>query len=96
MRYRKKPVVIEAVRFVYDDTGIAAVKAFAGDKVGEITKARHPGAKAEMVIRTLEDGKGSVQVAHVATEGDYIIKGVLGEFYACKPDIFEATYEAAE
>ena len=32
---------------------------------------------------------------HICTEGDYIIKGVQGEFYSCKPDIFEQTYEQA-
>jgi hypothetical protein len=35
-------------------------------------------------------------VKHIATEGDWIIKGVQGEFYACKPDIFEQTYEKVE
>jgi hypothetical protein len=45
-------------------------------------------------ITTLEDGNpDSPQVKHIATEGDYIIKGVKGEFYPCKPDIFELTYE---
>lgn len=42
-----------------------------------------------MRIHTLEGD-------HVCSEGDFIIKGVKGEFYPCKPDIFEATYEAAE
>ena len=62
-KFRKKPVVIEAVKFVY-----------------------------EAQILTLEDGQ-YLQVAHIATEGDWIIKVIQGEFYACKPDIFEATYE---
>jgi len=37
-----------------------------------------------------------MKVEHIATEGDYIIKGVQGEFYACKPDIFLQTYEQVE
>lgn len=43
-------------------------------------------AAIRFVIRTLEGN-------HLASLGDYIIKGVAGEFYPCKPDIFEATYE---
>ena len=50
---------------------------------------------AEAEIRTLEDGI-HLTVKHIATEGDWIIKGVQGEFYACKPDIFEQTYERVE
>ena len=45
-------------------------------------------------IITLEDGDDG-RAKHVATEGDWIIKGVQGEFYACKPDIFQSTYEPA-
>lgn len=63
--------------------------------VNDISKARHPEAKAEAEICTLEDGN-ELHVKHIATEGDWIIKGVAGEFYACKPDIFEQTYERVE
>lgn len=49
-------------------------------------------ARGELEIVTLEDGV-NLKAAHIATELDYIIKGVHGEFYACKPDIFEKTYE---
>ncbi|XAI95119.1 hypothetical protein [Microcystis phage Mwe-JY13] len=54
---------------------------------------RHPGAVAEADIVTLEDGSDG-RAVHVAQAGDWIIKGVKGEFYPCKPDIFAATYEA--
>jgi len=92
MKFRKKPVEIEAVQFVYSDEGIVALKEFAGNAIGTISKARHINAKGEAEIGTLEDGM-HLTVKHIATEGDWIIKGVQGEFYACKPDIFEATYE---
>lgn len=95
MKFRKKPVVIEAVKFIYDEQGMVAVKAFCGNSLGNVSKARHPNAKAEAEIGTLEDGV-HLTVKHIATEGDWIIKGVQGEFYACKPDIFDATYEAVE
>ncbi|MBA8906789.1 hypothetical protein [Aminobacter ciceronei] len=91
-KYRKKPVVIEAMQYRYGDP---AVRAFLGASAGHESKARHPSAKGELEIVTLEDGHDQ-RAKHVATEGDFIIKGVQGEFYPCKPDIFEATYEAAE
>jgi hypothetical protein len=50
-------------------------------------KARHPTAKAEVDIVTLEDGSDG-RVKQVTTEGEWIIKGVFSEFYACKRDIF--------
>ena len=95
MKFRKKPVVIEAIQFTYDEQGILAIHAFCGGALGNISKARHPDAKAEAEIGTLEDGV-HLTVKHIATEGDWIIKGVQGEFYPCKPDIFAATYERTE
>jgi hypothetical protein len=95
MRYRKKPVVVEAIRFEYSKVGIENLKAFVGESAGNIetleafVKDRHPNAVGVVRIKTLE---GSM----LATEGDYIIKGVKGEFYPCKPDIFEKTYEPVD
>jgi hypothetical protein len=94
-QYRKKPVVIEAIKFEYTKECMDAIERFCGDSFGTIQKARHPNAKAELLIKTLEDGSDN-QAKHIATEGDYIIKGVEGEFYACKPDIFVKTYEEVE
>jgi hypothetical protein len=94
MKFRKKPVVIEAVQFTYDEHGMLAVKEFCGNALGNVRKERHPDAKAEAEIGTLEDGV-TLKVQHIATEGDWIIRGVQGEYYACKPDIFEQTYERA-
>lgn len=89
-RFRKKPVEIEAVRFTYPPSD--ELLAFVGPHMRNMRKHRHPTAKAEADIVTLEDGSDQ-RAKHVATEGDWIIKGVAGEFYPCKPDIFEATYE---
>lgn len=81
-RYRKKPVVIEAMR--YNGLNELQVAAWMGPACdGAHT---HPDGFA---IRTFE---GQM----VARPGDWIIKGVKGEFYPCKPEIFEATYEAVE
>ena len=81
-RYRKRPIVIEAVRFV------------PGKPVGEMLAHLEgcPGWHMDgpsLIIPTLE-GEMS------ADPGDYIIKGVQGEYYPCKPDIFAASYEAAD
>jgi hypothetical protein len=86
MKYRKKPVVIEAVQFT--DGGIypQIVKFCDGVKIEmQINDA----LECRLIIPTLEGD-------HVANQGDYIIKGVKGEFYPCKPDIFEMTYEKVE
>ena len=81
--YRKKPVVIEAWRLPMSD---GASEAFSGDS--NIIFKRENGAIVEAIISTLE---GTM----VASNGDWIIRGVKGELYPCKPDIFAATYEPA-
>ena len=87
-QYRKKPVVIEAFKLGHD-----LMPDWFLDKrsAGEITThnldGRHRGGPYCALIHTLE---GQMR----AENGDYIIKGVKGEIYPCKPDIFEATYEA--
>lgn len=78
--YRKKPVVVEAVRWTGENHG--EMCEFIDPEVFEIIP--HIG----LVIHTLEGD-------HHASPGDYIIKGVNGEFYPCKPDVFEKTYEPA-
>jgi hypothetical protein len=92
MKFRKKPVVVDAIQFEYSASGIEKLKEFCGDALGSTNKLRHPKAIGEAEIRTLEDGV-TLTVKHIATEGDWIVKGVLGEYYPVKPDIFEATYE---
>lgn len=92
MRFRKKPVVVEAVRFFSTPEGIESLRVFCGDSLGRVLQ--WPDMLAEAEICTLEDGSRAV-VKHIATEGDWVIKGVAGEFYPCKSDIFEQTYEEA-
>ncbi len=90
MKYRKKPVVIEAMRFE-QKTFNPELLDFIGERANfpECKIAGIDPAEGKFKIRTLE----GVMVAEV---GDYIIKGVKGEFYPCKPDIFEMTYEPVE
>jgi hypothetical protein len=83
-QYRKKPVVIEAIQFTEESKN---------ECYNFVTCSRFPSfddsKKPILVILTLE-GEMTTSI------GDYIIKGVKGEFYPCKPDIFEATYERVD
>ncbi|MFJ3084492.1 hypothetical protein ACIPJG_32710 [Streptomyces halstedii] len=81
--FRKKPVEIEAVQLTRE-TFRAAVRFV---PLEQFSEAAEDERGVFLTIRTLE---GVMR----ADEGDWIIKGVQGEFYPCKPDIFEATYEA--
>lgn len=80
-KFRKRPVVIEAVQFA-GDVGAPEIAAldFACGREGDLDV---------LYIETMEGRM-------TARAGDWIIKGVRGEFYPCKPDIFEATYEPAD
>jgi len=92
-KYRRKPVVLEALKFEYTERGIYELQMFCGESLGKFSKERHPDALGAAEIKTLEDSGAGFRVVHIATEGDYIVKGVNGEFWAVKPDIFEQTYE---
>jgi hypothetical protein len=97
-KYRKKPVVIEAIQFGYRPDGttnsgdvstfIRSGHSYYPNGVPSGPKAERDGRPA-FLIDTLE---GELR----ADVGDWVIKGVAGEFYPCKPDIFELTYESAE
>jgi tRNA A37 methylthiotransferase MiaB len=82
-KYTKKPVVIEAIQF--NRSNWDAVKEFTNNTAHTITIERRIDGKCTCIIPTLEG-------QHIANENDYIIKGVKGEFYPCKPDVFEMTY----
>lgn len=92
MKYRKKPVEIEALQWTGEN--LEEIKVFVGksltydiiDTAWEVGKGK---PYVLMKIKTLEGDM-------IASEGDYIIKGISDEFYPCKPDIFKATYEEVE
>lgn len=96
MQYRKKPVVIEAIQLIDTNQSIKECQEFIENSAIDnktdrqvrewenyLTIVRNSGG---IVIKTLEGNM-------LASFDDYIIKGIKGEFYPCKPDIFEATYE---
>lgn len=102
MKFRKKPVVVEAEQLLWTNwgevceltEGVTGTRGLAPKEVTEL----FPEVEVDvdtgdpliyMLIPTLEGD-------HLATQGDWIIKGVNGELYPCKPDIFEKTYEPVE
>jgi hypothetical protein len=92
MKYRKKPVVIEAVEWTGENhremfnflTGKTEEYIASSDDQFYID---HSQVKGGLILKTLEG-------EHIASIGDMVIKGISGEFYPCKPDIFELTYES--
>ena len=88
-KYRKKPVVIDAVQLTWDTWDEMCEFANVGKLIDGKPEGSLDGEHIGMDIPTLE-GK-----MH-ADENDWIIKGVKGEFYPCKPDIFDATYEKVD
>lgn len=88
--YRKRPLVIEAIQF--NNLNKEEIEAFVGQKLKheiESDAAYVAGAGPPVSSLTIPTLEGDVK----AISGDYIIKGVNGEFYPCKPDIFRASYE---
>lgn len=91
--FRKKPVVIEAQQYVDAESGSEIISRII-DEGGtaslhcvDLGQPDHGGHT--IMIRTLE---GDMH----ASSGDWVIRGVQGEFYPCKPEIFEATYDVAD
>ena len=89
-KYRKKPVVIEAMRFDTSSySAMTEVARWCGGLICSEAKSDWTDAAYWLDIPTLE---GVMK----ASPGDYIIRGVQGEFYPCKPNIFEDTYEVVD
>jgi hypothetical protein len=91
-KYRKKPVVIEAMQF--DGENAYKIYEFMGNPVTLNTREDHE-SWDNFTLYLKENGFkiNTLEGMMTANIGDYIIKGVKGEFYPCKPDIFEQTYE---
>lgn len=109
-RYKKKPVVIEAWYYTGPQNPMMFSYGATASQLEEmgvpIEPTEHWGGACgeegheqnwDLYVRTLEDGNPeSAQVQHIAVVGDWIIKGVQGEFYPCKHEIFTETYEKVE
>ena len=92
MKYRKKPVEIEAIQWT--GLNLEEIKAFVGESLiyDIIDTAWEVGKGRPHVLMKIKSLEGDM----TASEGDYIIKGLRGEFYPCKPDIFKKTYEVVK
>jgi hypothetical protein len=84
LNYRKKPVVIQAWQFTKNNYKYGVPLEFKNDTVS--LWSQFGGDVIGGEIETLEG-------VHTVSENDWIIKGVKGEFYPCKPDVFEMTYD---
>ncbi len=91
MKYRKKLLVIEAIQ--WNGKNFNEISYFTGDWHGN--KVAHEDAE-ESALKTGNLSISTIKGVMTASKGDFIIKGVNGEFYPCKPDIFEKTYELVE
>lgn len=87
MKYRKKPVVVEAQKFIKADRSTWHPKIRQGGYGYDVTQERF--AYPPFWVKTLEG-------FHEVSDGDWIITGVKGEVYPCKPDVFVMTYEPVE
>lgn len=91
MKFVKKPVVIDAVEWTGGNhremyNFLTGTVGCVMEASGETFYIDHGSADGGLVIKTLEG-------QHIASIGDWIIKGIKGEFYPCKPDIFALTYD---
>ena len=86
-KFRKKPVVIEAVQLRWDTWDEMCEHAGVGKLTDGKPEGQMNGEAIQMAIPTLEG-------VMIANENDWVIKGIKGEIYPCKPDIFEMTYDA--
>lgn len=103
--FRKKPIIIEAVQVratdfngtSWDGSPFSELPGWLSHALAHGMISVEPSDRdyALWRINTLEDGPEQ-QVAHIAEPGDWIIRGIKGELYPCKPDIFASTYEQVE
>lgn len=82
-KYVKKPVEIEAIQ--WNGSNLDECVEFLGDSYAGYAAERRMDGRKEITVKTLEG-------QHIASNGDYLIKGIAGEFYPCKPEIFKSTY----
>lgn len=96
--FRKKPVVVQAIRLSWKTWNDVC------EFLGDIVSRKNPGRFSDTYSETCgEVGPNYIELTiptlegdHIAKHGDWIVKGVNGEFYPVKPDIFEKTYDLVE
>lgn len=97
MKYKKKPVVIEAIQLLPTRESILIIEQFIEGNYNVVESTTKSQEKFDEYVEILKEKGGRIiktlEGEHIASFGDYVIKGIKGEFYPCKPDIFLATYE---
>ena len=93
-QYRKKPVIVEAVQL--DNINVPSVVRWIGEDKAKMNLESDEAWKLGKAPPTFSVTIQTLEGDMKAMPGDFIIKGVHGEFYPCKPDIFEKTYEAVK
>lgn len=88
-KYRKKPLVVEAIQSTGEPQRNREIIDWTRGSKTPAFMDTHPTEREMLSINTLEG-------THWVTPGDWVIKGIRGEAYPCKPDIFEKTYEPVE
>lgn len=91
-KFRTKPVVKEAVQLRWDTWSEVCDFCGVGKLVDGKPEGFNPGGDSSVIGLRIPTLEGLME----AVQGDWIIKGLRGEFYSCKPDIFEKTYELIE
>lgn len=89
MKFRKKPVVVEAVQFLPSEESLKEIHDLTSMSLRKVESHISSEGWFSLFIETLE-GKMEAKI------GDWIIKGIAGEIYPCKPDIFLKTYEVVD
>lgn len=92
MKFRKKPVVIEAIEIKVDNADDLAEFTGRDSRVAEVMVAEYDGDNPRVTHVFIYILEGIMR----GEIGDWVIRGVEGEFYLCKPDIFAATYESED
>lgn len=87
MKYRKRPIIIEALQWDGTRKGVEDIRAWAPDLETRSLVTNQLGDVTEWRIATMEGG-------FVVSKFDFVIRGIAGEYYACAPSIFRATYDA--
>lgn len=93
MKFRKRPVVIEAIQ--YNGLNYEEIEKFIGKKI-EVNLESETAYEAGVAPPVFSLSIYTLEGVMKAQNGDWIIKGVNGEFYPCKPNIFEKTYEVVQ
>ena len=96
MKYRKKPVVIDAIQWDGTAENASVIIDWILSSGSRSARYHSPEERSDLSYGSPSISIDTLEGSMVASPGDYIIRGVQGEFYPCKPDIFEATYEPVE